>query len=232
METGDKLKNARFPLMTLLVFSLVLFMSGLNPTGNQLWVGSAEAATVPCPVFTSPGGNCVVESYAETNTLMKTVCDYKKNTSSYKKVALKGFTDCYGLLVTALRKTKIDSSAPIWTMAYLAPNYFSKNKSKYEVIKGVKSTKKLKPGDMLFSTKFSNSHANMYVGPGYCGCKGGVISASLGSHGPECDPWTSKMSTVVRLKPKTGTLTLEDSDIKKLSGLLATLTLNDFEGNK
>ena len=223
-------KKTRLTIIILAASILALFICAFNVVDRQIWGGVAFAEAIPCPMFTSPPGSCNQEYYIDAETLKKKVCDYKNSSSLYKKekVKSKDFTDCWGMLITALRRTKVDTKVPDSGQAYQAPKYFSKNTDKYEVIKGIKSTKKLMPGDMLFSTKSSNSHASMFVGSKYCGCKGGVISASLGGHGPKCSSWTKKMTTVVRLKPAVGQLVESPSD-DEIQELLAMAKLSDFE---
>jgi len=139
---------------------------------------------------------------AGATALIAKGCEYIKNPSLYDHEKEKGVTDCYGFVVTALRHSGVDPSALVNTLAGEAiKNYYNKHSDKYQIIHPVTSTKQLQPGDMLFNVDYG-SHAMLYVGPGYCGCPGGVLGASIGKHAyrPKCKSWYSDMSWAVRLK--------------------------------
>ncbi len=138
--------------------------------------------------------------------LLKKACEYVKSPDKYKKDMMKDFTDCWGFVATAL-KTSVDpgiNPGNIGVAEYCSGDALVKRKPNlYEGQIPIKSTKDLKPGDIVFDNSGcgdGTGHAIIYTGPDWCGCSGNTASASLGSHGPECSNWYSTMNRAYRLK--------------------------------
>ncbi len=167
----------------------------IKPIVSGGGTGGGGGGTTP-----DPGGGSNVPSGQGAQALIEKACYYMKNPSKYRQDMEKTFTDCYGFVVTVVRHSGVDPKAAVSPRAKEAiKSYYSKHADKYAIIHPVTGTKQLKPGDMLFNVDYG-SHASLYVGPGYCGCRSGVISASLGDHGPQCSSWYGKMSWAVRVK--------------------------------
>lgn len=165
-----------------------------NDTNRSKFVrGIVDGIASVIPASTTSGTS------GEAASIVKKAIEYKDNLPLYQTQMVKSITDCWGFAATTLKYSADPQVVYNMTAANAPVQYFNKHPEKYVEIYPVTSTSQLLPGDLLFETR-GGSHAQVWVGKNAGGCAGGVISASLNSHPPQCSNWYSAMATAERVK--------------------------------